>query len=84
MATRLATFDLTARVPANHMAVSNMPAASSRAIAGGFKEVRFQTTPIMSSYLLFFAAGDFERIAKKAAGALADCTGCCLISRSVS
>ena len=62
-----ATFDLTARVPSNEMAVSNMPAASSRNLSGGLKEVRFQTTPIMSSYLLFFASGDFGRI-KKAAG----------------
>jgi aminopeptidase N len=60
-----ATWDLTARVPANEMAVSNMPAASSKPIAGGLKEVRFQTTPTMSSYLLFFAAGDFDRITKK-------------------
>jgi aminopeptidase N len=63
-----ASFDLTVRVPANQMAVSNMPAASSKAIAGGLKEVRFQTTPTMSSYLLFFASGDFERIAKPAGG----------------
>ena len=63
-----ATFDLTARVPANEMAVSNMPATSSRNVAGGLKEVRFQRTPIMSSYLLFFASGDFERVAKPAGG----------------
>jgi aminopeptidase N len=62
-----ATFDLTARVPANEMAVSNMPAASTRAIAGGLKEVRFQRTPTMSSYLLFFATGDFDRITKMSA-----------------
>ena len=60
-----ATFDLVARVPANEMAVSNMPAGSSRNIAGGLKEVRFQTTPTMSSYLLFFASGDFGRITKR-------------------
>jgi hypothetical protein len=59
-----ATFDLTARVPSGEMAVSNMPAASSKPIARGLKEVRFQTTPTMSSYLLFFANGDFERVAK--------------------
>lgn len=59
-----ATFDLTARVPANEMAVSNMPASTSHGIAGGLKEVRFQTTPTMSSYLLFFATGDFDRITK--------------------
>src|SRR6185437_1272806 len=63
-----ATFDLTARVPANEMAVSNMPAATSQPIAGGLKEVRFQTTPTMSSYLLFFATGDFDRITKPSAG----------------
>jgi aminopeptidase N len=61
-----ATWDLTARVPANEMAVSNMPAASSKPVAGGLKEVRFQTTPTMSSYLLFFALGDFDRITKRA------------------
>jgi aminopeptidase N len=61
-----ATFDLTARIPANEMAVGNMPAASSTPIAGGLKEVRFQTTPTMSSYLLFFATGDFDRVTKMA------------------
>jgi len=59
-----ATFDLTARVPVNQMAVSNMPAAASHDVGNGLKDVRFRTTPIMSSYLLFFASGDFERVAK--------------------
>ena len=63
-----ATFDLTARVPAKLMAVSNMPAASSKPFANGLKEVRFQTTPTMSTYLLFFADGDFDRISKPAGG----------------
>jgi aminopeptidase N len=64
-----ATFDLTALVPANQMAVSNMPAAATRtgSLPGGLKEVRFQTTPTMSSYLLFFATGDFDRITKMSA-----------------
>ena len=60
------SFDLTVRVPANQMAVGNMPAATTRNIGGGLKEVRFQTTPTMSSYLLFFASGDFGRITKRA------------------
>ena len=60
-----ATWDLTARVPSNHMAVSNMPVAASKALGGGLKEVRFQRSPTMSSYLLFFALGDFDRISKK-------------------
>ena len=62
-----ATFDLTARVPSGEMAVSNMPAASTKPLPGGLKEVRFQRTPTMSSYLLFFATGDFERITKRSA-----------------
>jgi aminopeptidase N len=63
-----ATFDLIARVPVNEMAVGNMPAASTKPLPGGLKEVRFQRTPTMSSYLLFFATGDFDRITKSAAG----------------
>ncbi len=60
-----ATFDLTARVPGAHMAVSNMPAASSRDVGNGLKEVKFQRSPSMSTYLLFFGVGDFERISKR-------------------
>jgi len=63
-----ATWDLTARVPTDQMAVSNLPAISTQPIAGGLKEVRFQTSPTMSSYLLFFATGDFDRVTKTSAG----------------
>ena len=61
-----ATFDLSAIVPAGQMAVSNMPAAREEAQSGGRKKVTFATSPKMSSYLLFFGLGDFERIAKPA------------------
>jgi aminopeptidase N len=60
-----ATFDLSAVVPASQMAVGNMPVANETPLAGGIKRVTFQTTPTMSSYLLFFAVGDFERLATK-------------------
>ena len=63
-----ATFDLTAQIPASEMAVSNMPAASSKAIGNGMKAVTFQRSPVMSSYLLFFASGDFDRVSKPAGG----------------
>ena len=59
-----ATFDLTARVPVGDQAFSNMPAAATRNIGGGLKEVRFLTTPVMSTYLLFLASGDLERVSK--------------------
>ena len=60
-----ATFDLAINVPEADMAVGNMPVASSKALGNGLKQVVFQTTPKMSTYLLFVAAGDFERTALK-------------------
>lgn len=62
-----ATFDLAAVVPADRMAVSNMPVTKEEPLDGGRKRVTFATSPRMSSYLLFFALGDFERTAMKAA-----------------
>ena len=57
-----ATFDLTVTVPADEMAVSNMPVASKIAIGNGLEKVSFETTPKMSTYLLFFGLGDFDRV----------------------
>jgi aminopeptidase N len=59
------TFTLTATLPASEMPLSNMPVASEAKLAGGLKRVTFQTSPKMSSYLLFYGQGDFERIARK-------------------
>ena len=56
-----ATFDLSVTLPVAEMAVSNMPVASSKALGKGLKQVVFQTTPKMSTYLLFFSSGEFER-----------------------
>jgi len=55
------TFDLTVTLPAAHMAVSNMPETASRDLGNGLKRVTFQTSPKMSTYLLFLGVGDFER-----------------------
>jgi aminopeptidase N len=57
-----ATFELAATVPAALMAVGNMPVAATEELPGGLKRVRFAPTPRMSSYLLFFGLGDFERV----------------------
>ena len=59
-----ATFDLSVVVPADRLAVSNMPIAHEDADGPGLKKVTFRTTPKMASYLLFFGAGDFERMTK--------------------
>jgi aminopeptidase N len=56
-----ARFQLTAVVPENWLAVSNMPIESDKKIAGG-KEVRFAATPPMSSYLNVFVAGELDFI----------------------
>ena len=56
-----ATFALEVTVPAGQMAVSNMPATSTTRLADGRDLVRFATSPKMSTYLLFFALGEFER-----------------------
>ena len=58
---RKATFTLTAAIPEGQMAVSNMPVTSTSQLARGVQLVRFAQTPRMSSYLLFFGVGDFER-----------------------
>ena len=56
-----ARFQLTAVVPENWLAVSNMPVESEKKIIGG-KEVRFTPTPPMSSYLNVFVAGELDFI----------------------
>jgi aminopeptidase N len=63
-----ATFALEATIPAGQMAVSNMPAAGTSKLPDGRQVVRFATSPKMSTYLLFFALGDFERATVKAEG----------------
>ena len=60
-----ATFTLSADVPNGQMAVSNMPVAS-RVRAGDHVRVTFAPSPKMSTYLLFFGLGDFDRITAKA------------------
>ena len=63
-----ATFTLTATVPGGEMAVSNMPIAAQQALADGLKRVQFAESPKMSSYLLFFGSGDFERVSRMVNG----------------
>ena len=62
---RKATFTLNVTAPQATMVVSNMPAANVAHEAGGLARTRFQTTPRMSTYLLFLGAGDFQRITRQ-------------------
>ncbi len=62
-----ATFALEVVIPAGESAYSNMPVASTKA-EGDKQRVRFETSPRMSSYLLFLAVGELERISQTVAG----------------
>ncbi|MES2756715.1 MAG: M1 family metallopeptidase [Pseudomonadota bacterium] len=63
-----ASFTLQAAIPAGQMAVSNMPAAKTTALADGRSLVTFAPTPKMSTYLLFFGLGEFDRVTTKVDG----------------
>ena len=56
-----ATFTLDVTVPSSEMAVNNMPVANRADLGNGLSEVTFQTSPKMSTYLLFFGLGEFDR-----------------------
>ena len=59
-----ARFQLTAVVPENFTAMSNMPVDKETKVAGR-KEVRFAATPPMASYLNVFCAGELDAIQTK-------------------
>ena len=63
-----APFDLRVTVPPGQDAIGNMPQSSRNPKPDGSSEIVFATTPSMSSYLLFLAVGEFDRIRTTAAG----------------
>jgi aminopeptidase N len=63
-----ATFSLTVTVPTGQMAVNNMPVAQKADLGNGLTRVQFQQSPKMSTYLLFFGAGDFDRVTTSSDG----------------
>ena len=63
-----ATFTLAATVPNAGMAVSNMPASNTTTLGDGRTRITFAQSPRMSTYLLFFAMGDFDRATNKVDG----------------
>jgi len=63
-----ATFSLHASVPQGQMAISNMPMAAQHALGDGNVDVQFAETPKMSTYLLFFGVGEFDRLKTQAEG----------------
>ena len=61
-----ATFALTLLVDSGLAAISNMPIAEDTAEPDGRKRLRFDETPIMSTYLLAFIIGDLKCVEQEA------------------
>lgn len=59
-----ATFDVSLRVPIDRTVISNTLEEEILEHEGGYKVVRFERSPKMSSYLLAFIIGHFEYIEK--------------------
>ncbi len=57
-----ATFDVSLTVPQPFTTISNMPIKKEITIAGGKKQVVFQVSPKMSTYLLYLAVGNFKYV----------------------
>lgn len=57
-----ATYDFSIEIPEDQVALSNMPEKEVTKSKPGLKVVTFDRTPIMSSYLLAWAVGDFAYV----------------------
>jgi len=62
-----ATFDVTLIVPSDYTALSNMPVKEEKGVDGGKKEVKFDTTPPMSTYLLAMVVARLDFVEGKSA-----------------
>ena len=59
-----ATFDFEIEIPDDQVALSNMPVKSTKPTKEGWQMVSFETSPVMSTYLLAWAVGDFTHVEK--------------------
>lgn len=59
-----ATFDISLEVPADRVALSNMPVKDEK-VSGAKKVVKFDTTPVMSTYLVAVVVGEYDYVEKK-------------------
>ncbi len=57
-----AAFEPTVVVPEKHLTLSNMPIKGQKPLGAGLKEVHFEPTPPMASYLVVLVSGELESI----------------------
>ncbi|HEX5798436.1 MAG TPA: M1 family metallopeptidase, partial [Candidatus Saccharimonadales bacterium] len=60
-----ATFDLTLTTPATESVLSNTPVKKQLETQDSRLKTEFETTPVMSTYLLAFAVGEIHRVTSK-------------------
>ncbi|MFW9992091.1 MAG: M1 family metallopeptidase [Candidatus Odinarchaeota archaeon] len=65
-----ATFDIEFVMDESLQAIANTPISEEKSLDNGKKFVKFDRTPKMSTYLLFFGVGNFEFIESKTNGLL--------------
>ncbi|CAI2170148.1 17754_t:CDS:10 [Funneliformis geosporum] len=68
-----ATFDITLIVPSDMTTLSNMNVVSETQLGDGKKKVKFNRTPLMSTYLVAFIVGDLGYIEAYTPGGRIDC-----------
>ena len=57
-----ATFSVAIIVPSEITAISNMPEVRTVHLDSGKKKISFDESPKMSTYLLAWAVGEFDRV----------------------
>lgn len=57
-----ASFDITLNVPKDRVALSNMPVKSEIDLSENLRKVHFNTTPIMSTYLVAVVVGEYDYV----------------------
>jgi tricorn protease interacting factor F2/3 len=60
-----ATFDVSFIIPKEYTGISNMLPKEEKDISEALKLVRFETTPVMSPYLLYFGIGKWDLIERR-------------------
>lgn len=62
-----ATFDITLIIPQNRIGLSNMPVVKEEKLPGDLKLLKFDCSPVMSTYLVAVVVGEYDYVEGKSA-----------------